>query len=122
MSSYFGDITAGATIVIPNNTVDDTLTPTSIVGGDTTVIRDDQQDSNAGISNDFDTQAITGLNVFTIVATDAFYAAGHDYMLVYSDGTVDGVSIVGRVIGAFSIENRSGNRVLKVAQAQRNKP
>ncbi len=39
-----------------------------------------------------------------------FYAAAHDFSVVVTTGTADSVSIVGEVVGYFSIQNRSALR------------
>jgi hypothetical protein len=47
---------------------------------------------------------VTGLNLLTIVATGANgFEAGKDYNLVITTGTVSTVSVVGEVIGTFSL-------------------
>ena len=40
------------------------------------------------------------------LSADAFYATGEDYSIVITTGTVGGVSVVGYVVGTFSIQNR----------------
>lgn len=65
----------------------------------------------AGITLTTDFDAVTGLNHVRVVATSGNgYAAGSTYDLVITTGTVDGVSVVGEVIGSFSIEGRSALR------------
>lgn len=64
----------------------------------------------AGITLSVDFDSVTGLNNVRVVATNANgYAAGTDYQLVITTGTVSGVSVVGYVVGSFSIENRVVN-------------
>jgi len=64
----------------------------------------------AGITLGVDHDSVTGLNLITIVATAANgYEAGKDYQLVITTGTVGGVSVVGEVVGEFSIENTSSS-------------
>lgn len=49
----------------------------------------------------------TGLNDVSVVASVANgFAAGTDYDLVITTGTVNGVSVVGEVVGSFSVANR----------------
>ncbi len=43
-------------------------------------------------------------------ADGTFYAAAHDFSVVITTGTADSVSIVGEVVGYFSIQNRSALR------------
>lgn len=58
----------------------------------------------AGITLGVDHDAVTGLNMLTIVAAAASgYEAGKDYNLVITTGTVGGVSVVGEVVGTFSL-------------------
>jgi len=60
------------------------------------------------LSADFDT--VTGLNNLTIAATAANgFETGKDYSLVVTTGTVGGVSVVGEVVGEFSIGRASAN-------------
>lgn len=42
-------------------------------------------------------------------ADGTFYAAGHDFSVVVTAGTADSVSLVGEVVGYFSIANRFTN-------------
>ena len=61
------------------------------------------------LSSNFDGR--TGLHNVRIVATSGNgYAAGTNYAVVITAGTVDSVSVVGEVVAHFSIENRSGLR------------
>lgn len=62
----------------------------------------------AGITLTADFDTVTGLNNVRVVATAANgYAAGSNYALVITTGTVDSVSVVGEVIGEFSLEAQS---------------
>jgi hypothetical protein len=58
----------------------------------------------AGITLSVDFDSVTGLNNIRVVATGGNgYAAGSTYSLVITTGTVDGVSVVGEVVGAFTL-------------------
>ena len=58
----------------------------------------------AGITLGVDHDSVTGLNLLTIVATGANgFETGKDYDLVITTGTVGGVSVVGEVVGQFSL-------------------
>ena len=58
----------------------------------------------AGITLGVDHDSVVGLNMLTIVATGANgYEAGKDYQMVITVGTVDSVSVVGEVVGSFSL-------------------
>jgi len=59
----------------------------------------------AGITLGVDHDSVTGLNLLTIVATGGNgFESGKDYSLVITTGTVGGVSVVGEVVGEFSLE------------------
>lgn len=58
----------------------------------------------AGITLGVDHASVTGLNLLTIVATGGNgFEAGKDYSLYIDAGTVDSVSVIGEVIGSFSL-------------------
>lgn len=58
----------------------------------------------AGLTLGVDHDSVVGLNMITIVATGGNgYETGKDYQLVITTGTVGGVSVVGEVIGQFSL-------------------
>src|SRR3989304_2379032 len=62
----------------------------------------------AGITLTVDFDGVTGLNNVRVVATSANgYAAGSNYALVITTGTVDSVSVVGEVGAEFSLEAQS---------------
>jgi hypothetical protein len=58
----------------------------------------------AGITLGVDHDSVTGLNLVTVVASGANgFEAGKDYHLVITTGTVDSVSVVGEVVGRFTL-------------------
>jgi len=58
----------------------------------------------AGITLGVDHDGVVGLNLLTLVATGANgYEAAKDYSMVITTGTVGGVSVVGEVVGEFSL-------------------
>ena len=69
-------------------------------------------ESTTGVTLTVDFDARTGLNHVRIdLSSDlTFYAAGVDYAVVITTGTVGGTSVVGEVVGHFSILNRSALR------------
>lgn len=76
--------------------------------GGTPVVSAYENDSatqiTAGITLGVDHDSVTGLNLLTIVATGANgYENGKDYSLIITTGTVDSVSVVGEVVGSFTI-------------------
>jgi hypothetical protein len=65
----------------------------------------------AGITLSVDFDGVTGLNNVRVVASSGNgYAAGSNYALVITTGTVDGISVVGEVVGEFSLEAQSALR------------
>src|SRR3990167_4999637 len=59
----------------------------------------------AGVSLSVDRASVTGLNQATIVATAGNgYEAGKSYAIYISTGTVGGTSVVGEVVGEFTIQ------------------
>lgn len=111
---YYGDVLAGATIRFPFNTVGSTGAPTAMAGSPALAVHkdDDAAQSTAGITLNESFDSRTGLALVEIdTSADAFYTTGHDYFVILTAGTVDGVTVVGTVVGCFSIENRPVNAV-----------
>ena len=111
--SYRGDINLDSTIDIKFCTVTTTGAPTQLAG--TPVISAYPDNSltqlTAGITLTVDFDSVTGLNNVRVVATGANgYATATNYDLVITTGTVGGTSVVGYVVGSFSIEKRSSLR------------
>lgn len=111
-----GDIAAGATIKFDFNTVDpETRVPFTLAGTPTVgvwkdgvkmtldaapTLHVDKQDADG-------TGTVTGLNWVVLDTTaDADYAAGSDYVVKLTAGTVNGYSVAGQTIATFSLENR----------------
>lgn len=109
--SYHGDIRLGDTIDLKFTTrafasgAPTTLSGTPSVaaypGNSTTEV-------TAGITLSVDFDSRTGLNNVRVVASNGNgYATATNYEIVITAGTVGGTSVVGEVVGSFSIENRS---------------
>lgn len=66
-----------------------------------------QSTTGVTLTADFDT--VTGLNHFAIdtSADGTFYAAGSFFDVVITTGTVDSVSVVGSVVGSFTLRKNS---------------
>ena len=59
----------------------------------------------AGVTVTVDVDSVVGLNRANIVATSGNgYETGKSYVVVISTGTVGGVSVVGEVVGEFTVE------------------
>lgn len=69
-----------------------------------------QSTTGVTLTADFDT--VTGLNHFAIdtSADGTFYSAGSNFDIVITTGTVDSVSVVGSVVGSFSIAKTAALR------------
>ncbi len=92
-----------------------TGTPITAASLVVSIYKDDSTtQSTTGITTTF----LTGFdNVVGLVSVKidtsqdgTFYAAGHDFSVVVTAGTADSVSIVGEVVGYFSIQNRTALR------------
>jgi len=108
--SYIGDYAEDyATLNFKFTTVDSDGAPATLTSGVIKVYTGSATgtESTAGITLAADFDGVTGLNnVLIDLSSNAFYATGADYHVVITTGTVDSVSVVGYVVGSFSIENR----------------
>lgn len=110
--SYLGDYLLGSTVSCRFTTVQATGAPTTLSGspviscypsGTTTEL-------TAGVTLTVDYDSRTGLNNVAVVASGGnAYAVSTDYDIVITTGTVNSVSVVGYVVGTFSIQNRFTN-------------
>lgn len=103
-----GNITEDATIVLRFSTISTALVPVTLGGTPAiSVYKDSTTQSTAGVTLTVDYDSVTGLHHVAIdTSADAFYEAGKNYTVVITTGTVSGASVVGMVVGSFSIENR----------------
>jgi len=112
MSNYLGDFAKGDTVDLKFTTVNTSGVPTSLAGTPAvSVYKDnDTAESTAGVTLTADFDAKTGLNHVRITTSSdgTFYSAGSSFQVVISAGTVGGSSVVGYVVGQFSLENRKG--------------
>lgn len=111
MSTYLGDFRLGDTFDLKFTTVAAaTGLPTTLAG--TPVVSaypaNSATELTAGITLSVDFDSRTGMHNVRVVATSGNgYATATNYALVITTGTVGGTSVVGYVVGHFSIENRS---------------
>src|SRR3990167_2612553 len=109
--AYHGDIRLGDTIDLKFTTRSFTTgAPTTLAGTPviSAYVGNSVTQITAGITLTVDFDAVTGLhNVRVVASSGNGYATASNYDLVITTGTVGGVSVVGEVIGSFSIENRS---------------
>lgn len=108
---YRGDIRLGDTIDLKFTTRSfSTGAPTTLAGSPSIAAypNNSTTEITAGITLTVDFDTRTGLHNVRVVATSGNgYATATNYDLVITAGTVGGVSVVGEVIGSFSIEARS---------------
>lgn len=108
--AHVGDIRLGDTVDLKFTTIDSTGLPVTLAGTPAVAAYPGNSltEITAGITLTVDFDARTGLHNIRVVATGANgYATATDYVLVLTAGTVAGVSVVGYVVGSFSIEKRS---------------
>jgi hypothetical protein len=104
---YAGDFALGATIDLKFTTRRfSTGAPFTLAGSPAVAAYPDNDTTQitAGITLTVDFDSVTGLNNVRVVATSGNgYAAGSSYFLVITAGTVDSVSVVGEVVGSFTL-------------------
>jgi len=108
-----GDFTPGKTIVFDFNTHKADGTPITLAGTPAiSVYKNSTTESTAGVTLTVDYDSRTGMHHVVIDTSldGTFYAAGNDFRAVITAGTVDSISVVGTVVGAFSLSNRSALR------------
>jgi len=108
--SYRGDIRLGDTIDVKFSTVGTTGAPTTLAGTPvvSAYVGNSTTQITAGITLTVDFDGVTGMHNVRVVATSGNgFATQTNVDLVITTGTVGGTSVVGYVVGSFSIENRS---------------
>lgn len=109
-ADYLGDFLLGDTIHFSFNTTDATGAMATLDG--TPVIsvykNGSTTESTSGVTLTVDFDSKTGLHHVTInTSTDlTFYSIGSDFEVVIVTGTVSSISVVGTIVGHFSILNR----------------
>jgi hypothetical protein len=112
---HLGDITPGAVLDHKFTSTDPaTSAPATLSGSPAVSIYKDNSttQSTSGVTLSVDFDSVTGLNNLRIdtSADGTFYAAGSNFQIVVTTGTAGGTSVVGYVLGTFSIANRSALR------------
>lgn len=110
--SYHGDIALGDSIDIKFTTVNSSGVPTTLAGTPvvSAYVDNGTTEITAGVTLTVDFDAVTGLHNVRVVASGGNgFATGTNVQLVITTGTVDGNSVVGYVVGSFSIEDRPLN-------------
>ena len=108
------DYALGTTIYLAFTTRSfSTGVPTQLAGSPVLSVLEENNATpiTSGVSVSVDRASVTGLNEATIVASSGNgFEAGKEYALYISTGTVGGVSVVGEVVGRFTIEKASALR------------
>lgn len=107
---YHGDILEDEILCFEFNTRDTDFAPITLAGTPSLAVYKDDgtTQSTAGLTLSVDHDSITGKHMVKVdTSADAFYVTGADYSVVIAAGTVDTISVVGSVVGSFSIENRN---------------
>lgn len=112
--SHLGDYNTGVTIYGKFTTFrPSTGAPYTLAGTPALSVYKDASttQSTSGVTLTADFDSVTGLNHFTIdtSADGTFYSAGSNFSVVITTGTVDSVSVVGSVVGSFSLLKSSTN-------------
>ncbi len=104
---HLGNIVAGQTLnfLFPTNNGDGAaIAPTT--AGTVSVYKDnDTSQTTTGVTYTPSFDGIAGVNLVSLVTSDAFYAAGHDYAVVLNGAVIEGET-VNAILAEFSIEHR----------------
>jgi len=85
----------------------------ALASGAVSVYKDDSTtQSTTGVTLTADFDSVTGLNHVAIdtSADGTFYSSGSDFQVVLTAGTVDSISVIGQVVGEFSLGKTSALR------------
>lgn len=110
--SHLGDYDAGGVIYGKFTTFrPSTGAPFTLAGTPALSVYKDNSttQSTTGVTLTADFDSLTGFNHFAIdtSADGTFYAAGSTFHVVITTGTVDSVSVVGSVVGSFTLRRAS---------------
>jgi len=109
---WLGELSAGDTIDFKFSTRGTTGAPTQLAGSPAISVykANGTTESTTGVTLTVDFDSRAGLNHVRITtgSDGTFYADGQDFQVVITAGTVGGTSVVGEVVGHFSLRNRAG--------------
>lgn len=109
MADYLGDYATGSTITMGFNTQDATGAPITISGATVSIYKQGsttEVTTGVTLTTDYDSRTGWHRVVIDTSSDGTFYAAGNDFIAVLTAGTVNGISVVGKRIGQFSLQNR----------------
>lgn len=111
---HYGDLTPGKTLRLFFNTTDSIGDPVNlVVSPAAAVLRDgDTVGTVTGVTLATNYLSTTGLHKVTVdtSADPSYFLAGADYQVILYSGAFDSFSAAGRVVGSFSLSNRSALR------------
>lgn len=108
---YKGDIAFGQIVNFKFTSRDSTGTPSLLSGATLVIFRDNStSEFSQGLSVTTNFDSVAGLNHVTVTtgSGSTVFLEGHDYDVVISGGQVSTVTVVGEVVGQFSVSNRYG--------------
>lgn len=120
-----GNITEDTVIDFKFNTHKEDGTPLTLAGSPALGVykSNGTTESTAGITLTVDFDGRTGMHHVRVdTSSDAFYAINNNYQVVITNGTVDGKTVEGYVVGEFSIENRFGLTLQQARDAMKLAP
>jgi hypothetical protein len=98
------------TSIVFNFTTSVNGVPTTLLGSPVlSVYKDSLTETTTGPTLTVDYDSRTGFNHVVVATTDAFYAAGSFYSVVITTGTLQGVSMIGYVVGTFQLTTAATN-------------
>jgi hypothetical protein len=109
--SDVGARAVGSTVVF-NFTTSVNGVPTSLAGSPAiSVYKNSQTESTTGVTLNPDYDSRVGMNnvVIDTSQSSSFYAADNDFSVVITTGTLNGVSMIGFVVGSFSLMTQTTN-------------
>jgi hypothetical protein len=109
--SDLGDRAVGSTVVF-NFTTSVNGVPTTLGGSPAiSVYKNSTTESTSGVTLSVDYDSRTGMNNVAIDTSQSssFYASDNDFSVVITTGTLNGVSMVGYVVGSFSLMTERTN-------------
>jgi hypothetical protein len=110
--SAIGDFSKGDTVDLYFTSVNASGVPTTLSGTPAVSVykNNSTTQSTSGVTLTADFDGVTGLNQVRITTNSdgTFYDVGGSFSVIVTTGTVGGSSVVGYVVGSFSIEARKG--------------
>ena len=106
-----GNFSEDQTLDFKFNTIDADGDPVTMTSATVKVYKGNSTTTEVttGVTLTTDFDGMTGTHHVRVDLTDPFYAAGNEFSVVLTAGTVDGKSMAGTVLAHFSIDNRASN-------------